>query len=46
LPNEIISAKTVNQLKNRYNEHFNLLNIKEIATLAEFRSLPGFVGYL
>jgi hypothetical protein len=32
VPNEIISAKNVNQFKNIYDKHFDLLNKKEITT--------------
>jgi hypothetical protein len=44
LPKEIISSKTVNQFENRHNRRLDLLNKKEIATLAGLQSLPGFVG--
>ena len=46
LPNEIISAKNVNQFKNNYDKHCILLNKKEIATIAGFRALPGFIDDL
>jgi hypothetical protein len=46
LPNEIISALTVNRFKNRYNKHFDLLNKKEIATLAGFRAFKSLVDDL
>jgi hypothetical protein len=46
LPNEIISAETVNQFKNRYDNQLDLLNKKEFASLAGFQSLLGFLGDL
>ena len=43
LPNEIISANNVNQFKNNYDKHCILLNKKEIATIAGFQVLPGYI---